>query len=45
MLPPIEIQNKFAKFAKMIDESKKESEKKIDQLKTIQEGLMNKYFN
>ena len=29
---------KFAKFAKKIDKSKKESEKKIEQLKTIQEG-------
>lgn len=45
MLPPIEIQNKFAKFTKKIDENTKDSEEKIEQLKIIQEGLMNKYFN
>ena len=44
-LPPIELQNKFAEFVKQIDKQKLEIKKNIDELKKLQENLMNKYFN
>ncbi len=44
-IPPIELQNKFADFVKQVDKQKLEIKKNIDELKKLEENLMNKYFN
>lgn len=42
--PPIELQNKFAKFVKKIDKQKFEIQKSLEEIQKLQESLMNKYF-
>ena len=44
ILPPIELQNKFAEFVKQIDKQKFEIQKSLNEMKELQESLMNKYF-
>lgn len=44
MIPPIELQNKFADFVKQIDKQKFEIQKSLNKMKELQESLMNKYF-
>ena len=43
-VPPIELQNKFADFVKQIDKQKFEIQKSLNEMKKLQESLMNKYF-
>lgn len=45
MVPPIELQNKFAEFVKQIDKQKFEVQKSLEEIQKLQESLMNKYFN
>ena len=42
--PPIELQNKFAEFVKLIDKQKFEIQKSLEEMEKLQESLMNKYF-
>lgn len=42
--PPIELQNKFAKFVKQVDKQKSEMQKSLKEIQKLQESLMNKYF-
>lgn len=44
-LPPIELQNKFAEFVKLIDKQKFEIQKSLEEMEKMQESLMNKYFS
>lgn len=44
IIPPIELQNKFAEFVKQIDKQKLEIQKSLEETKKLQESLMNKYF-
>lgn len=44
ILPPIELQNKFAEYVKLIDKQKFEIQKSLEEMKKLQESLMNKYF-
>ncbi len=44
ILPPIELQNKFANFVKQIDKQKFELQKSLEAMEKLQESLMNKYF-
>jgi len=44
IIPPIELQNKFAEFVKQIDKQKIEIQKSLEETKKLQESLMNKYF-
>lgn len=41
---PIELQNKFAEFVKLIDKQKFEIQKSLQEVQSLQESLMNKYF-
>lgn len=43
-IPPIELQNKFAEFVKLIDKQKFEIQKSLKEMQKLQESLMNKYF-
>lgn len=43
-LPPIECQNQFADFVKVIDKQKFEIQKSLEEMQLLQESLMNKYF-
>ena len=43
-VPPIELQNKFADFVKVIDKQKFEIQKSLEETQKLQESLMNKYF-
>jgi len=43
-IPPIELQNKFAEFVKLIDKQKAEIQKSLGEMEKLQESLMNKYF-
>lgn len=45
IVPPIELQNKFADFVKQIDKQKFEVQKSLEEIQKLQESLMNKYFN
>lgn len=45
VLPPIELQNQFADFLKLIDKQKFELQKSLEEMQELQESLMNKYFN
>lgn len=45
IVPPIELQNKFAEFVRQIDEQKISLEKTLKETEELQESLMNKYFN
>lgn len=44
IIPPIELQNKFAEFVKQIDKQKLKIQKSLEETKKLQESLMNKYF-
>lgn len=44
LIPPIELQNKFASFVQHVDELKSEVQKSIDQLQTLFDSLMQQYF-
>lgn len=44
MLPPLELQNKFADFVEQIDKSKSQIQKSLKQLETLKKALMQKYF-
>lgn len=44
VVPPIELQNRFAKFVKLIDKQKNEIQKSLEEIQKLQESLMNKYF-
>lgn len=43
-LPPLELQNQFAEFVKLIDKQKFEIQKNLEEMQKLQESLMNKYF-
>lgn len=42
--PPIELQNQFAEFVKLIDKQKFDIQKSLEEIQMLQESLMNKYF-
>ena len=44
ILPPIELQDKFAEIVKQIDKQKFEIQKNLEEMQNLQESLMNKYF-
>ena len=44
ILPPIELQNKFADFAKQIDKSKVAVQKALDEAQLLFDSLMQEYF-
>jgi len=44
IVPPIELQNKFAEFVKQIDKQKFESENSLKEMQELYESLMEKYF-
>ena len=44
ILPPIELQNKFADFVKQVNKSKVELQKSIDETQLLFDSLMDKYF-
>ena len=44
IVPPIELQNKFAEFVKQIDKQKFEIQKSLDEIQELYESLMDKYF-
>ena len=44
ILPPIELQNKFAEFVKQIDKQKFEIENSLKEMQKLYESLMEKYF-
>ena len=44
ILPPIELQNKFAEFVKQIDKQKFEIQKSLDEMQELYESLMDKFF-
>lgn len=43
-VPPIELQNQFAKIVKQIDKQKSEIQKSLEETQKLQDSLMNKYF-
>lgn len=45
IIPPIELQNKFAEFVKQVDKQKFEIQKILEEIQKLQESLMHKYFN
>lgn len=45
IVPPIELQNKFARFVEQINKPKDIIEKSLKETEEIQESLMNKYFS
>lgn len=44
LIPPRELQEQFAIFAKQIDKSKFEVQKSLDEIQTLMDSLMQKYF-
>ena len=44
ILPPLELQEKFATFVKQTDKSKLAIQKSIDKLETLKKSLMQQYF-
>lgn len=44
IVPPIELQNKFADIVKQIDKQKYEIQNSLEEIQKLQESLMNKYF-
>ena len=44
LIPPIELQNKFAEFVKQVDKSKVELQKSIDETQLLFDILMDRYF-
>ena len=45
ILPPIELQNEFASFVQQIDKSKVAIQKSLDEIQTLFDSLMQKYFS
>ena len=45
ILPPIELQNKFADFIEKIEKQRKQIDKNLKEVETLKNGMMNKYFN
>ena len=45
ILPPIELQNKFASFVQQVDKSKVVIQKSLDETQTLFDSLMQKYFS
>lgn len=43
-VPPLELQNQFADIVKQIEEQKEKIQKSLEEMKKLQESLMNKYF-
>ncbi|MFC4803716.1 restriction endonuclease subunit S [Filifactor villosus] len=44
ILPPIELQNKFADFVRQVDKSKLEVQQSLEELETLKKALMQEYF-
>lgn len=44
-IPKLELQAKYLNFVKQIDKQKFEIQKSLEEMKELQESLMNKYFN
>ena len=44
ILPPIDLQNEFAAFVSQVDKSKLSIQASLDQLETLKQSLMQKYF-
>lgn len=44
IVPPIELQNQFAEIVQQINKKKIELQKNLEEMKKLQESLMNKYF-
>ena len=44
ILPPIDLQNRFASFITQINKSKSEIQKSLDKLETLKKALMQQYF-
>ena len=44
VIPPIELQNKFAEFVKLIDKQKFEIEKSLKEMEELYDSLMEEYF-
>lgn len=44
IVPPIELQNKFADFVKQIDKQKFEIQKSLDEMQELYKSLMDRYF-
>ncbi len=44
IVPPIELQNAYIKFAKPIEKQKLETQKSLEEMQKLQESLMSKYF-
>ena len=44
IVPPLELQNKFAEFVKQIDKQKIQIQKSLEEVENLQECLMNKFF-
>lgn len=45
ILPPIELQNQFAKFVNEVNKQEIKLQKNLEEMQKLQESLMNKYFN
>ncbi len=45
IVPPLELQDRFAAFAEQNDKSKAEIQKSLEQLETLKKALMQKYFS
>ena len=43
-VPPIELQNKFAKIVEQIDKQKVEIQKSLEEMQQLQKSLMSNYF-
>lgn len=43
-LPPLDLQNQFARFVKQLDKSKLAVQKSLDELEILKKSLMQKYF-
>lgn len=44
IIPPIELQKEFVRFAETIDKSKSAIQKSLDELEILKKSLMQKYF-
>ena len=44
IIPPIQMQNQFATFVSQVDKSKLTIQASLDQLETLKQSLMQKYF-
>lgn len=44
IVPPIELQNEFARFVEQIDKSKLKIKRSLEKLETLKKALMQKYF-